>query len=275
MLLSLLMFTGNSLLIKYLGSNQQISPWIALLFRAAVGLVIVSLFFGNQGGLMWGRALTNRMLATRGLLGVLGSIAYYLTVPELGVGKATLISCTYVVLAAVMAIWVLKERLSLSKICWLVIASCGVGLLVEISPSELSRVGFYDAVAIVGSFLAAGTVIVIRQLTRTESTATIYASQCIFILLGSLPAALYYWHGLRWEDLGLLVLAGICATYGQLGMTEGFRHLTVAVGGSFQIVLPVVISLGGYLLFDERFSLPQIIGATLILTGCYAAMVIK
>jgi len=52
-------------------------------------------------------------------------------------------------------------------------------------------------------------------------------------------------------------------------MTEGFRFLTVAVGGAFQITLPVVISVGSILLFAEPFSMVQVLGAVFILTGSF------
>ena len=73
----------------------------------------------------------------------------------------------------------------------------------------------------------------------------------------------------------VLVVAGTVATIGQLAMTEGFRHLTVAVGGAFQICVPVVIAIGGVLLFQEDFTANQIIGGVLILIGCYWVTAIR
>ncbi len=58
-------------------------------------------------------------------------------------------------------------------------------------------------------------------------------------------------------------------------MTEGFRHLTVSVGGAFQICVPVVIALGSVLLFNEPFFAIQIVGAALILAGCYWVMILR
>ena len=55
-------------------------------------------------------------------------------------------------------------------------------------------------------------------------------------------------------------------------MTEGFRHLPVAVGGAFQVLLPLTISLGSVALFGETFTTGQIGGALLILAGCFLAV---
>ncbi len=275
MLASLVLFTTNALLLKYLASDAEISMWIALAFRAGVGLIIISLFFRHAGGVNLWRAATQKLLVYRGLLGVLGSIAYYFTVPPLGAGKATLISNTYVVIAAVMAVWILKERLTFAKGLGNIVAFSGLVLLVGLTPAEIARFGPYEALAIAGAFLAAGTVVVIRQLTRTETSAMIYASQCVYVLAGSLPPAILVWKTPSPLNFSLLVLAATCATFGQLAMTEGFRHLTVAVGGAFQIMGPVLISMGSVLLFKEPFTSVQVAGAGLILLGCYGAMAFK
>lgn len=275
MLLSIAFFSVNSLTLKYL-SQSHISPWVALFFRAAVGMCFVAVVFRGAGQIDFRRATTDRLLASRGLLGVLGTVAYYFTIPELGPGKATLISNTYVVIAALMAVWFLKESFSLGKLAGNVLALVGLALLLA-SPSQLALFGWYDALAVVGALAAAGTVIVIRELTRTESTAMIYTSQCIYVLAGSMPFAAYEFRQQTIDPatLVVLVLAGVSATIGQLAMTEGFRHLTVAVGGAFQICVPVVITIGGILLFGENFSAVQLAGAALILGGCYWVTVIR
>ena len=275
MLLSIVFFSINSLTLKSL-SESNISPWVALLFRAAVGMVVVATVFRAYSPVNFRRASTDPLLATRGLLGVFGTVAYYFTIAELGPGKATLISNTYVVIAAVMAVWFLKEPFNTSKLLGNVVALIGLALLIA-SPTQLALFGWYEVLAVLGALAAAGTVIVIRQLTRTESTTMIYTSQCIYVLLGSLPFGLYELGRQTIDAWGIivLVLAAISATIGQLAMTEGFRHLSVAIGGAFQICVPVIIASGGVYFFDETFTAAQVAGAMLILAGCYWVTVIR
>ncbi len=175
-----------------------------------------------------------------------------------------------------MAAWLLKESFSLSKLAGNVLAMFGLSLLLT-SKTSLISFGWYESLAVVGALAAAGTVIIIRELTRTESTAMIYTSQCIYVLAGALPFAAVdmLHHPIHASAYVGLILAGVSATIGQLAMTEGFRHLTVAVGGAFQICVPIVISFGSILLFNEVFTYSQIIGACLILAGCYWVMAIR
>ena len=61
----------------------------------------------------------------------------------------------------------------------------------------------------------------------------------------------------------------MCATFGQLAMTEGFRFLAVAAGGAFQNTVPVLTTLGGIFFFAEPFSTMQSLGAVLVLWGSF------
>lgn len=274
MLLSLAGFTGMALLVRYLGSTRGVSPWLALFFRATVGALVVMVVYLPGNRVNFRRALLNGKLATRGILGALGTAAYYLTLPVLGAGKATLISNTWVIWGAILAVFVLGETLTLRKILGSLVAVAGIVLLMGLHGGDLTKVGFYELIALVGAFIAAAVVVIIRQLTRTETSGTIFASQCAYTALLALPFLLALpWPS--WADTGLLTAAALLAALGQLAMTEGFRFLPISIGGAFQILLPLTITLSGILLFDESFSLTQAGGAALILLGCYQTVMAK
>jgi drug/metabolite transporter (DMT)-like permease len=271
MLGSLVGFTGMALLVMHLGSTRAVSPWWALLFRALVGIIVVAVIYGPGNNVSFRRAATGRLLVSRGVLGALGTAAYYLTLPKLGAGKATLIGNTWVIWAALLAVPMLGEVLTLRKLAGMLLAVLGIALITGLQGGDLSVFGRYELIAIGGALVAAAVVVVIRQLTRTESSGTIFASQCLYTGLLALPMCwLSVWPG--WVDLALLTLAGVMAAWGQLGMTEGFRYLPVSIGGAFQILLPLCITLCGCLLFGETFSLVQAAGAGLILAGCFGVV---
>ena len=274
MIASLFFFTGNALLLKGLGSANT-STWLALVLRAAIGLAIVLLFFNRNGQVDLWRAATNRLHVCRGAFGVVGTAAYYFTIQDLGAGKATLISNTYVVFAALLAIWMLREPLRWSTVAGIVISGLGLLLLLNLTSMQLIGVGRSELVAVVGAVSGAIAVIAIKQLTVTDNSATIFAAQCIFVLAFSLPFAIVHVPNTSLKTIWWMALAGFIASFGQLAMTEGFRHLSVAIGGTFQILLPMFIATGGVVFFHEVFSAWQILGASLILLGCYCAMVFR
>ncbi|MES2594730.1 MAG: DMT family transporter [Verrucomicrobiota bacterium] len=271
MLLSLVGFTVMALMVKHLGSTRGVSPWWALFFRALVGTLVVALIYGPRGKVSFKRAATGRMLVSRGVLGAIGTAAYYTTLPVLGAGKATLIGNTWSIWAALMAVPLLGEVLTTRKIIGLLLAIAGIALITEIEKGHAAHLGVHEMIAIGGALVAACVVVVIRQLTRTETSGTIFASQCLYTGLLALPFCLLHpLPGLT--DVGLLILAALAASCGQLGMTEGFRFLPVSVGGAFQMLLPLLITAGGCLLFAETFTWMQSLGAMLILAGCHGVV---
>ena len=273
MLLSIVCFTGNSLMIKHFASDRHIDPWLTMSFRFGVGLLMTMVVFLPSGTLSMKRSFMSWLLASRGVLGALGTAAYYHSIGPLGAGKSTLIGNTWCVWAAIMATTMLSERLGLMKLLGIVLALCGLGLLTNVTPGTLAVTGQWELVSLVGAILAALVVVVIRQLTKTETSATIFASQCLYGLLLALPLAAASAVHLTLADVGLLTIAGLCAGVGQLSMTEGFRFLTVAAGGAFQITLPLVSSTGGIRLFGEHFTGIQAGGAVLILAGSFQTVV--
>jgi len=269
MLLSLGCFTVNALLIRYCSTERHIDPWLTMCFRFAFGFVMTLAIFAPSKSLNVRRLFMSWLLASRGVLGALGTAAYYFSIGHLGAGRATLIGNTWSVWAAIMAVVALREHLRFAKALGIGIAIVGLGLLTDMSPAALAKDGQWEAISLGGALSAAMVIVVIRQLTRTETSATIFASQCVYGVLFALPFVLLGHHQLTAPDYLYLSLAAACAAVGQLSMTEGFRFLTVAAGGAFQIVLPLLISLGGVFLFDEHFSWIQGSGGALILIGSF------
>ncbi len=277
MVISLLCFTANTLLLKYLGSNRQVDPAVTLLFRAVIGGVIVLTLMRGRRPPKFAPIFKEPLLVWRGILGIIGTAAYYWTVPALGAGKASLLGTTYVLFGAVFAAWFLREFLSRRKVVWLIVAFAGTALLTSAGqPGGLSfAVGAYEAFAIIGAIAAAGTIVIIRHLTTRHAIATIFLAQCVWIGIAALPFAARGFSTLTGEDYLLLILAAMSAGYGQLSMNESYRLISVATGSSVQMALPVMAAIGGIMMFGESYSTLQLLGAGLILFGTWQVAVRK
>lgn len=271
MLLSVTCFSVNTLLLRYLsGEERGLGSAVPLLFRAAVGLVIVLFLFRGRRPTQIKPVFTNRLLILRGMTGLLGTAAYYWTVPMMGAGQATIICNTYVIFASVIAVLVLGEKLTTARFVWLALSFVGIVLLVGPDGSAGSMsFGLVEMIALLGAITAAWSVILVRRLVADYSIGTIYLSQCVWIFVPLLIFAGPDVISLGVGDLGLLVLAGAAAGYGQLAMNEGYRCLNVSTGASMQMLWPLATTVGGMLIFDERFALVQLVGAVLILVSVW------
>lgn len=271
MLIAAACFVANVLLIRALGQVGA-DVWMITALRFAAGLALCVGFYRQS---LDARALfTNGRLILRGVLGGITTYAFYLTVVHLGAGRATFLNNIYVILSALLAVWLLGEPFRRPLMLGAAAALVGLGLLTGAFVGFLN-VGFYDVVALAGACGAAWVVVTIRQLHHDGvGTATIFASQCVYGLLLCAPflIANFTLPSLG-ASLGLLA-AGVCAGAGQLAMTSAYRHLAVAEGALIQTVVPLGIAAGGVLFFNEVFGWTDLVGGLLIVAGSVLPMVL-
>lgn len=270
MLLSAACFTTNVLLIRALGQMQSVNVWLISCARFVMGLIVILAVYRKE--FQPSHLFRNRKLAERGIYGGLGVYFFYLTVIHLGAGRATFINNTYVIWGALMAAWLLGERLRLAVILGGVAALGGLALLTNVFATGASPSG-YDFVAILCALASAYVVVTIRQLHATEHTSTIFSAQCVYGLLICGVPALLHPQTLSLGAWGIMLLAGVFAGAGQLSMTRSFRDLTVTEGSLLQMLVPLGIAIGGALFFAERFTTSELIGAALIFGGTLATAV--
>ena len=125
------------------------------MFRAAVGTIIVLTIFRGRRPTLIKPVFTHRKLILRGLTGMVGTAAYYWTIPAMGAAKATLLCNTYVIFAAIIAAVWLREKIGAAKTFWLVSAFVGIALLT--GPNGESghfSFGWNEAIALVGAVAA-------------------------------------------------------------------------------------------------------------------------
>jgi drug/metabolite transporter (DMT)-like permease len=264
MLLSSASFTANVLLVRALGLFGEVNVWLVACTRGLVGLAMIGAVYRRefQPTHLWSR----RKLIERGVAGGIGVYVTYLAVVKIGAGRATFIGNTYVIWGALLAAWLLKEKLRPAVFVGGVAALAGIALLTNVF-STGAQPSVYDLVAVAGALLSTWVVVTIRQLHATEHTSTIFAAQCAYALaICALPAVVTF-TSLPAAAWALLFIAGITAGLGQLMMTRAFRDLAVAEGSLIQMLVPLGIALGGMLFFHERFALHEALGAALILGG--------
>ena len=264
MVLSAASFTANVLLVRALGEFGAVNVWLVACSRGLIGLVMIGMFYRHefQPTHLW----QHRKLIERGVVGGIGVYVTYLTVVKLGAGRAVFIGNTYVIWGALLAAWVLKERLRPAVLVGGVAALAGIALLTNVFAAG-AHPGIYDLLAVVAALLSAWVVVTIRQLHATEHTSTIFAAQCTYaLLLCGAPAVLTY-TPLPLAAWGVFLLVGVTAGLGQLAMTRSFRDLPVAEGSLIQMLVPLGTALGGIVFFHEHFAVHEMVGAALILAG--------
>lgn len=263
MLMSVAYFSANVLLIRGLGLFADVDGWMSSFTRGLAGTLFIAVLYSRGRGLELSH-LRKPLLLVRGALGVAGITLLYFTILHLGAGRALVLNLTYPLFGALFAAIWLREPIRLLSFGLLMIALLGL-IIFFLDSFREARLGLYDLLGLAGAAVAGATVVVIRSLTRTETAPTIYSAQCLITLLIAGPMAgpaLVSTAPVVWL---LLMLAGLIVAYGQILITKGFYHLSIAQGSGIQMLIPVVTSAGGFFLFQETLTPLELLGAAITL----------
>ncbi len=262
MLFSVVLFAANTLLVRAVALHAPAANgWVAIVFRGAVGTLVVFALFGWGRGLAPSRLFSNGLVLTRGIVGALATIAFYVTIVKLGAARAVILNLTYPIFATLIAAVWLKEKISRAAMVWMFVGF--IGLVVFLSDDgQLLNPSFYDFIALVGAIGAGWVVVIIRRLRHEEHPATIYASQAVFSLIIAAPTAghIHELPQLAWWGL---ISGAVIVSAAQLIMTRAYQFMSVSRGSSLQMLLPLVTAVGGFFCFGESFHAVEIAGALL------------
>ena len=113
----------------------------------------------------------------------------------------------------------------------------------------------------------AGSIILVKSLTRTESVvAIIFWMLIIQSVIGVIPAAML-WKSpplTVWPWLGVIAF---CGTYSHFCMTHALRHADAMTVVPLDFLRVPLTALAAWLAFSERFDIFTVIGAAVILGG--------
>lgn len=274
MLLSIGLFASSTLVVMAAGSLPGVNGWTATAMRGFVGLIVVGILFWPKRQFQPAHLLQNPLLILRGVLGSIGTAIFYITMLELGAGRATVICSTYVVFASLLAVVFLKEKLKLSQLGWMAVALLGLTFVTGFWESGGS-LSFYDGLAVFGAVVAGGVVVCIRRLHDSEHTSTIYSAQCFYGMLFMTPPVALDAPVFSLAAIVMLVIGSVLVAGGQLTMTRAYLHLPVAQGASMQLSLPVVTAIGAALFLGERYTWEDAIGTAMIVLGCLQMVKLK
>lgn len=271
MLLSIVFFAANVLLLRAISRlHPDADGWVASLHRGAVGLMLVPLIYRGRG-FEPAKLVRHPWVLARGVVGSGGIVLFYLTIEHLGAGRAVILNMTYPLFGAVIAAIWLKERLRWSQAAWMLVAFVGLTAFFG-EAARHGRFSAYEVVGLLGALVAGVAVVIIRRLRHSEHPSTVYASQCLWSLLVSLPMGAPRLARLDPTAHVGLFLAAVAVGVAQIAMTHGFQRLSVAKGSSVQMLLPLLTTAGGILFFGEHLTPAEWAGGAVLVLGTWQAV---
>ena len=259
MLISTLAFSFMQLCVKFLG---HLPTHELILFRSVISLILSLGYLLPMGINPLGN--NRKFLLLRGVFGVTALSLFFITLQNIPLASAVTIQYLSPIFTAIIAIFVLGEKMR--KIQWLffLIAFAGVAMLKGFD----ERVSvFYLILGICSAFFAGAAYNCIRLVKDTDHPLVVV----LYFPMVATPIMLfmsyYDWVMPIGWDWGLLILLGIFTQIGQVFMTKALQAEKANLVSSMKYLGSIYALLYGYFIFDETYGLLSLLGILLILAG--------
>lgn len=268
MLLASFLFALTMLFAKLLSasmSSVEVTFW-----RNAIGLIAISFtLFHSPIRNVGGRPYT---LIFRGVIGTVALLTFFYTISATSLSNAIVYAKTEPIFTAILAFFLLKERLRISALLAILIGFLGVVMLNGMAWNYLHVMGiltgflsalaytsvrslkaYYDSRTVVLSFMISGVLIPMVLMIIAE-----------FYTAESLSFALKVFVLPQGRDWIWIVLMGLSAAGGQIYMTRAYFYAKAGLVSSISYSVVLFATVFGILLGDTLPTISIIIGAFMI-----------
>jgi drug/metabolite transporter (DMT)-like permease len=245
-------------LVRY--TSAELHPFEIAFFRNLFGLaaVLPLLLRAGRAGLVTRRPA---LQALRGAIGVVAMLAWFYGLSVVPIAEATALSFSSAIFGSLGAVVFLGERMRLRR--WAAVFIGFAGTLMILRPG-LAAVDAGALMVILSSISWAGSLLIVKALTRTDSNVSIVTWMAIMMTALSLPPALVVWRWPGVEQLLWLGLIGGLGTLGHLAAVQAFRQAEATAVLPLDFLRLLWTSLIGYLAFAEVPDLWTWLGGAVI-----------
>ena len=267
-----------SVLFAFMGAaakelSDSMSSVEVVFFRNIFGvfLILISIYnspLKQMGGKFW-------LLVFRGIAGFIALLFFFYNIAEISLGEAMTFSKTSTIFTAIIAYFLLKEKLGIKGWLGVFVGFIGIVFITEFDGSSLEKTdylgilsgvgaalaytsvrelrNYYDSRAIVLSFMTIGTIGPLLLMI----ISTFYANESLDFMLGTfvMPEP---------NDWTYIILLGIFATLAQIYMTKAYSYAKAGIIGTISysnILFSIIL---GLFLGDNFPSISIVFGILLI-----------
>jgi drug/metabolite transporter (DMT)-like permease len=258
MCISGVFFSAMHVLVRYVA--QDVPPMQIAFLRNFFG-VIVFIPLLMMGGLGFLRTKRIGLHMVRGLLNVTAMLMFFTALSLTPVARVTALSFSAPLFTAVLSVIFLGERFRTRR--WLAIVVGFAGTLIILRPGMIS-VDLGSILVVAAASIWAVTMIVIKILSRTESSFAITAYMNILLSVFSLGPALWVWVTPTPEMWGWLVAIGVLGTIAQIALSQALKETEPTAVMPFDFLKLVWAALLGVWVFGELPDIYTWIGAMVV-----------
>jgi drug/metabolite transporter (DMT)-like permease len=171
---------------------------------------------------------------------------YALSIAELA--HVTALGFSAPIFAGILSVIFLGERFRLRR--WMAIAAGFVGVIVILRPGMIP-IELGSVLVISSAFFWAIVMIIIKVMSRTESSLVIVAYMNIFLAIYSLGPALWFWRWPSMEGWLLMAAIGVFGTLAQMALSQSLKETEPTVVLPFEFLRLIWVAILGAWIFGE------------------------
>jgi drug/metabolite transporter (DMT)-like permease len=265
-LIAVIAFSVMDAAMKFLG--QTYSPLQVTALRGGSSLPFILALVAIMHG--WHELRPKRwfMHIVRGLLSIAMLVLFIYSLRTLSLSSAYAIFLCAPLLVTALSVWILREHVDWQRWVAIVVGLLGVIAMLRPSPNEMISVGALAALAT--ALCYAVSAVMIRTLSRTESTLSISVSFLLVIAIVAGGLAWPNWIALQAAHWPWILTLGLAGAVGQYFIIEAFRHAPASVVAPFDYTALIWAALLDWMLWSTFPELRMMWGAAIVVgSGLY------
>ncbi len=261
MILTGVFFVGVSGVVRHLGTDMN--PIQAAFIRYGFGVVLMMPILLRLDTWRPPKRIFG-LYVVRGMMHAVGVALWFFAMARIPIAEVTALGFTAPIFTTIGAALFLGEKVRARRIGAVLIGFGGT--LVILRPGfEAISMGSLAQIAAAPVF--AGSFLIAKKLTDTESSTSIVAFLSIAVTLALLPPALMVWRTPTASELAWLFLVAMLATAGHVTLTQAFRSAEITVTQPAQFLQLIWATLLGLLVFGEQPVLWTWVGGAIIVAS--------
>lgn len=247
---------------------ETVHPFELVFFRNLFALIFVVPLMWRVGFTVFH---TKRRWAHVGRAGLntLNMLVWFTGVSLAPLADVVALSFSAPIFATLLAILLLREKVGIRR--WTAIGVGFTGTMIVLQPG-FDTISSGHGYALAATGVWAGILLIIKSLSRTESSLTIVAYMSVLMTPISLVPALFVWTWPTWTELGWLACIGVFGGAAQYFLAQSFHEAEISTVMPFDFAKLIWISIIAYVVFGEPAEPTTWIGGAIIfVSGLYIA----
>ncbi len=266
MCISTLGFAVMHIIIRH--ASNELHPMLIAFFRNFFGVIVFLPILMTHGV---GFLKTERLAlhGIRGVLNIAAMFMFFYALSLIDVAHITALAFSAPIFAGALSVIVLGEKFHLRR--WVAIGVGFVGVLVILRPGFIP-IDLGSMLVLGAAVLWAVVMIIIKVMSRTESSMTIVAYMNIFLAIYSVGPAIWFWQWPSLEGWLLMVAVGVCGTLAQMALSQSLKETEPTLVMPFDFLRLIWVTILGAWIFGELPDKFVWIGGTIVFAaGLYLA----